>query len=151
MKGPGVSVKLSDADRPDEPNLTFDANRIQDGDIQLVVNALFAAGAEAVDINDNRISAVTPIRAAGATIVVNYRPVNSPYEINAIGADKEQFERSEIAQRFVGWKKKFNLGYSVNKRNSITMGAYSGRVSIDQAQAVLPTTTTVPSSSTTSP
>lgn len=149
VKGPGITVKLSDApEDKTKSDASFTANRIQDNDIQLVVNALFASGAEAVAINDNRVVSVTPIRAAGGTIVVNYRPVSSPYRIEAIGADQKKFQSSEIAQRFQQWKKKFQLGFSVDKHSSISMSAYSGRVSIDQAQAVIPTTT-IPS--TTSP
>jgi uncharacterized protein YlxW (UPF0749 family) len=142
VKGSGLLVKLSDAPRQTGDDAKFDASRIQDSDIQLVVNALFAAGAEAVAVNDNRVVAVTPIRAAGGTIVVNYRPVNSPYRIAAIGADAKRFSQSVISDHFSQWKKKFNLGFSVEKHKSLTLPAYSGRVGIDLAQPNLPASTT---------
>lgn len=136
VKGSGLVITLSDASRPtNEDTANFDAKRIQDGDIQLIVNALFAAGAEAIGINDNRVVVVTPIRAAGGTIVVNYRPVNSPYRIAAIGADKERFSESEVAANFRQWKKKYDLGFNVETEKSIKIPAYSGRVGIDVAQA----------------
>lgn len=134
LKGSGIVVKLSDAPKQNnDSDAKFDSGRIQDSDIQLIVNALFAAGAEAVAINDNRVVAVTPIRAAGGTIVVNYRPVSSPYRIVAIGADLNKFNASEIADHFRQWKKKFNLGYSVDKTRNGEVPAYSGRVGIDIA------------------
>jgi uncharacterized protein YlxW (UPF0749 family) len=139
VKGSGLEVKLADAP---QSRAAFGTNRIQDSDIQLVVNALFASGAEAVDVNGNRVVVVTPIRAAGGTIVVNYRPVNSPYVVDGIGANKDEFNQSVIAQNFQQWKKKFQLGFSVEKRSGISMGAYSGRVSIDQAQVPASSTTT---------
>src|SRR5262249_1477858 len=108
---------------------------------QLVVNSLFACGAEAIAINDNRVVAVTPIRAAGATIVVNYRPVSSPYRIVAIGADKNRFSATDIAERFREWQKKYDLGFSVETHNILTVPAYQGRVAIDIAQSSTSTTT----------
>src|SRR5687767_6669866 len=65
VRGPGLIVRLSDSDR--KPSSTEDAGafRIHDTDVQLVVNSLFAAGAEAVSVNGNRIVATTPIRSAG--------------------------------------------------------------------------------------
>jgi len=136
LEGPGLTVELSDAPRqPDEDATKFDASRIQDGDLQLVVNALLASGAEAVAVNDNRVVAVTPIRAAGGTIVVNYRPVSSPYRIVAIGADRAQFDATEIGAHFREWEKKFNLGFEVQKRRVVSVPAYSGTVAIDIALA----------------
>jgi len=136
LKGPGLQVKLSDAPRQSgSDGVKFDASRIQDSDLQLVVNALFSSGAEAVAVNDNRVVAVTPIRAAGGTIVVNYRPVNSPYRIVAIGADRDRFDGAEIAAHFREWKKKFNLGYEVEDRKNVSVPAYSGAVAIDLAVA----------------
>ncbi len=148
VKGSGIVVKMSDAPRKsDQDGTKFDASRIQDRDLQLVVNALFAAGAEAVSINDNRVVAVTPIRAAGGTIVVNYRPVNSPYRIDAIGADKKQFNASDIATHFRDWEEKYDLGFSVDSQKEISVPGYRGRVAIDLAQpAEAVNTPTIPAS-----
>lgn len=135
VKGPGITVKLSDAPRqPGDTDIKFDASRIQDSDIQLIVNALFAVGAEAVAVNDNRVVSVTPIRAAGGTIVVNYRPVTSPYRIVAIGADERRFNETDIADHFRQWEKKFDLGFDVDKSKDLSVPPYAGRVSIDIAQ-----------------
>ncbi len=150
VKGRGVVVKLSDAQRsPGQDSTKFDSSRIQDSDIQLVVNALFATGAEAVSINDNRVVAVTPIRAAGGTIVVNYRPVSSPYRISAIGVDDKRFKATDIAQHFAQWEKKFNLGFNVEKRRNVSIPAYAGRVGIDLAKPETGTTTTTTSTTST--
>ena len=148
VKGSGLVVEVSDAPKKADSTAAFDATRIQDNDLQLLVNALFAAGAEAIAVNDNRIVAVTPIRAAGGTIVVNYRPVNSPYKVVAIGANKDVFKQSEIAGRFSQWKTKYQLGYSVNSGRNLSAPAYSGRVGIDLATAATTTTTTALPSST---
>lgn len=135
VEGSGIVVHMEDAPRqPGQDPSTFDASRIQDADMQLIVNALFAVGAEAVAINDNRVVAVTPIRAAGGTIVVNYRPVSSPYRIEAIGVDKKRFMETDIAQHFEQWEDKFNLGFRVDSSKGIEVPGYSGRVGIDIAR-----------------
>lgn len=135
LRGRGLLVRLSDSERdPKDPSETG-AYRIHDTDIQLVVNALFAAGAEAVAVNDSRLVATSPIRAAGDTIVVNFRPLTPPYRIEAIGADREQFESSTIATRFKRWTRLFGLGFSVSGRD-VEVPAYTGRVGIASAQPV---------------
>lgn len=133
VEGKGLTVTLNDSSRTPETEENAGAFRIHDSDLQLVVNALFAAGAEAVAVNDSRLVATTPIRAAGDTIVVNFRPLSPPYKVSAIGADRTGFEDSEIARRFGRWRKLFGLGFSVQQRE-LTVPAYAGRVAITSAQ-----------------
>jgi uncharacterized protein YlxW (UPF0749 family) len=136
LHGPGLEVKLDDSDRsppsPDEAG----AYRIHDADLQLVVNGLFGAGAEAVAINGNRVVVTTPIRAAGDTIVVNFRPISPPYVVTAIGADQRQFDGAEIASRFRRWTGLFGLGFSTRRVDDVVVPAYAGRVSITTASPV---------------
>jgi uncharacterized protein YlxW (UPF0749 family) len=140
LEGAGLEVRLSDSDQ--EPASPDDAGayRIHDSDLQLVVNALFAAGAEAVAINDSRMVATTPIRAAGDTIVVNFRPLNPPYRVVAIGADRAEFDDSPVAVRFRRWTRLFGLGFSVRQADDVTVPAYTGRVAITTAQPDGPNT-----------
>jgi uncharacterized protein YlxW (UPF0749 family) len=139
LKGRGLVVKLSDSDKATTNVQNPGAYRIHDTDIQLVVNALFDAGAEAVSVNDSRLVATTPIRAAGGTIVVNFRPLSPPYTVNAIGADKGAFAKSDIAKRFARWEKLFGLGFKV-KAQTVTVPSYTGRVAISTAHPVPPGT-----------
>lgn len=133
LRGRGLEVKLSDSSRRSTTEEDADAFRIHDTDLQLVVNALYAAGAEAVAVNGNRLVATTPIRRAGDTIVVNFRPLTPPYRVSAIGAGKRAFEDSEIARRFRRWTGLFGLGFSVSQRD-VDVPAYSGRVAIVSAR-----------------
>jgi uncharacterized protein YlxW (UPF0749 family) len=133
VRGPGLRVKVSDAaiipdDAPD-----VSAYRISDVDLQLLVNALWSAGAEAVAVNGNRVVATTSIRAAGETIVVNFRPLSPPYRLEAIGADNEKFGASEIARRMRRWRTQFGLGFSTSRADALTLAPFAGRVGIDVA------------------
>lgn len=133
LRGPGLIVSLSPSDREPPSPEEAGAYEIHDSDLQLVVNELWAAGAEAVAVNDSRLVATTPIRAAGGTIVVNFRPLSPPYRVSAIGADRLRFEASEIARRFRRWTELFGLGFSVAERPSVSVPGYTGRVSISAA------------------
>ncbi|MGY1835864.1 DUF881 domain-containing protein [Blastococcus sp. SYSU DS0510] len=90
VTGPGLLVTLAnaEADADDDPlggAGGSEAVQVADGDLQLVVNALWAAGAEAVSINGQRLGPTSAIRFAGEAVLVNFRPVSSPYRIIAVG------------------------------------------------------------------
>jgi uncharacterized protein YlxW (UPF0749 family) len=135
VSGPGIVVRLSDAPPPAGRRQPDDAARVQDRDIQDVVNALWAAGAEAVSVNGQRIGALTAIRQAGDAILVDYRPVSSPYDVSAIGdpdSVAQAFDRSYIAEVFrtpeMSW-----LGFSVARAKQLELPAASGsRVGVAQ-------------------
>jgi uncharacterized protein YlxW (UPF0749 family) len=65
------------------------------------VNALWAAGAEAVSINGQRLGPTTAIRFAGEAVLVDFRPVTNPYEISAIGDPDRMAARFIADQRVV--------------------------------------------------
>lgn len=92
VTGAGVVVVLGD--RPTSGRSGTDARRpvggsttgqVLDRQIQDAVNALWAGGAEAVAVGGERISPLSAVRTAGQTVLVNYRPLTSPYDIRAVG------------------------------------------------------------------
>ena len=133
VTGSGLRVKLSDADTIPVDAQDAAAYKISDSDLQLVVNALWSAGAEAIALNGNRLVATTSIRAAGETVVVNFRPLTPPYRVDAIGADAAKFSASDIAVRMRRWHTSFGLGFSTSHLNKVTVAPYAGRVGIDVA------------------
>jgi len=80
VHGPGITVTLTDRSGPGKGSGT-----VRDQDLAMVVNALWAAGADAISINGQRIGPDTFVRTAGSAILVNVTPVSSPYEVRAIG------------------------------------------------------------------
>ena len=127
VKGPGVSVVAGDA----APSTTVDPGtgqrvptpaedngRLRDRDLQSLVNALWAAGAEAVAVDGERLAPVTTIRAAGEAILVDLRPVQSPYTIEAIGDPATllpRFADSETARRFQSWTGLYGIQFTVRE------------------------------------
>lgn len=83
VSGEGLRVTLEDAEQvgtEDDPDA-----RVRDSDLQIVVNGLWASGAEAIAVNGQRLAATTAIRTAGDAILVDVVPLVGPYTIEAIG------------------------------------------------------------------
>ncbi|KNE79836.1 membrane protein [Streptomyces fradiae] len=92
VHGPGLRLVVDDAestaaggDGPRESSSFADSGRVRDRDMQHVVNGLWGAGAEAVAINGQRLTAVSAIRRAGEAILVDNRPLAPPYTVLAVG------------------------------------------------------------------
>ncbi|HEX8002852.1 MAG TPA: DUF881 domain-containing protein [Mycobacteriales bacterium] len=120
VRGPGIVVRLDDADDPGEDG----SGRISDVDLQAVVNALWSAGAEAVAVNGRRVSALTAVRTAGETILVDYEPVTAPYDVAAVGdADVMEpgFGDSATARRFRTWVDAFGISFSVRRADGLDL------------------------------
>jgi uncharacterized protein YlxW (UPF0749 family) len=101
LSGPGLVILLNDAPKTDALNVEdLDLARIFDSDMQIIVNALWASGAEAISVNNQRLSSTTAIRSAGDAILVNYRPLLPPYEIAVIG-NGDMIRRLEKQKEFL--------------------------------------------------
>lgn len=134
VTGPGLRVTFNDADvgcAAGEEDC-----RIMDSDLQLAVNALFAAGAEAVTVNGERVIGTTAIRRAGRQILVNYRVLTAPYVVEAVGNPDGLdlgFSRSVIAQRFNVWTEVYGLGFATEVVEDLELNAYGGSVRLHSA------------------
>lgn len=85
VTGPGLRVVLTDGD-PADGNAPDDGTAlVLDNDLQVLVNGLWAAGAEAVAVNGERLTTTTAIRSAGAAVLVDSTALSSPYTVEAIG------------------------------------------------------------------
>jgi uncharacterized protein YlxW (UPF0749 family) len=135
--GPGVVVTLTDADGACPSGQAQDCE-IQDTDLQLAVNALFGAGAEAVAVNGERVIASTAIRSAGRAVLMNYRMLAPPYEITAVGdpdALDAGFRATDFARSFEIWQRQYGLGYTVAVAERVEIPAYAGSVRLRHATA----------------
>jgi uncharacterized protein YlxW (UPF0749 family) len=101
VRGEGVVVTLDDAPSDDvvgdDPlrGGAVSEGRVRDADLQDVVNGLWAAGAEAVAVDGQRLTALTAIRSAGESVLVDLRPLSPPYVVEAVG------DPSRLEVRFV--------------------------------------------------
>jgi uncharacterized protein YlxW (UPF0749 family) len=125
VRGDGVVVTIDDA--PSSVDAVTgegqDLGRVFDRDLQYVANALWAAGAEAVAINGQRLTATTTIRSAGRAILVDFRPVTGPYEVAAIGPGelKDRFSASPTAQLLRSLESTYGMAYDVRDVDDLTL------------------------------
>jgi uncharacterized protein YlxW (UPF0749 family) len=103
VTGPGLVLTVDDAETKADPNAADtnprtatgpDQGKVIASDLQIIVNGLWEAGAEAISINGHRLTSRAAIRSAGEAILVDYRPLTRPYVITAIG------DRGNLAVEF---------------------------------------------------
>lgn len=134
VTGPGAEVVVDNA----EDFESREQGRIRDTDLQLLVNGLWNAGAEAIAINGQRITTMTSIRTAGEAITVNYRSLSAPYTVQAIG------DIDTLAARFLEtpsgttWStlaNNYGVQFEVSSVPELSLpAAPKGRVTVRQAQ-----------------
>ncbi|MEE6281019.1 DUF881 domain-containing protein [Georgenia sp. MJ170] len=85
VAGPGIVITLDDSRDAQEGEPGAELGLVQDLDLQILVNALWGAGAEAIAINGHRLTSVSAIRSAGRAILVDLAPLARPYVVEAVG------------------------------------------------------------------
>lgn len=130
--GAGFVVTLDDAPRdasgPRGPHGPDDG-RVYDQDLQVVVNGLWAAGAQAVGINGQRITPTTAIRTAGEAILVDYRPLRGPYEVTALGEPgrlQVAFAGSAADRRMRELEESYDIRYATRRSGEVRLPAAAG-------------------------
>ena len=120
VKGPGVRVVVDDAPGGGP------GQQVLDKDLQKLVNGLWQVGAEAIAINGQRLSNLTAIRRASLGITVNYRHINAPYVVSAIGNPDQmgaKFLDTADGQTWLALKSAINLQFDINSEESMKLPA----------------------------
>jgi uncharacterized protein YlxW (UPF0749 family) len=118
VHGPGLVVTLQDAQRDANGRFPRDASPddlvVHQQDIQAVLNALWSAGAEAIQMQDQRIIGTSVPRCVGNTLLLNGRTYSPPYTITAIGNAAAMQTALAAAPLVILYKQyvvRFGLGY----------------------------------------
>ncbi len=147
VTGPGVTIVLSDApiEKLDavvnEPQDQLDAYVVHQQDIQAVVNALWAGGAEALTIQGQRVVSTTGIRCSASAVQLQGVPYPQPYRIQAVGLPTELLAaldadpdvtafRTDAADADIG------VGFAAEVDPEIDAPAYDGLLDITYAKPV---------------
>lgn len=120
---PGVGPNLSDVSKE---RVAGSKQIILDRDLQLVVNSLWASGAEAIALGGVRIGPNMTIRQAGGAILVDNNPVASPYTILAIGPPRgmqDVFDSSPGLHRLRLLEASYGVEVNVSARDGLTLPA----------------------------
>lgn len=126
VRGPGVTIVITDSRRPlrpgEDPNLVL----IHYSDVRAVVNMLWAAGAEAVAVNDERIISTTGLSCVGTTILCNTRRMAPPYRIVAIGDPAALTAAAQARGGILAQLRTFEFPVTVTAGTDLVAPAYSG-------------------------
>ena len=141
VTGPTLSVSLDDADRTAASlpeGFTADDIVVHQGDVQSVVNALWAGGAEAMMLQDQRVISTSAVRCVGNTLILQGRVYSPPYVVQAIGdpsAMRAALDRSEQVKVYRQYAKRFGLVYKVTGSGQTTFPEYAGSLNMLNARA----------------
>jgi uncharacterized protein YlxW (UPF0749 family) len=142
VHGPGITVTLNDSSRrtndflganaPDNDDLV-----VHQQDVQAVVNAMWAGGAEAMSIMDVRVISTSAVRCVGNTLLLHGQVFSPPFKITAIGeptAMRRALESAEGVQQFRDAVADFGLGYTETVERNVTVRAYDGSSDLRSAE-----------------
>ena len=131
VSGKGIIVTLADNKNISSENIsTLDSISnylIHDSDLLRLVNELKNAGAEAISINDERITNFTSITCDGNVILVNGNKISSPFVIKAIGSQEALVGAIQRPGGLIDSElESYGLVSSIKKNNRIIIGKFNG-------------------------
>ena len=130
VTGEGVEVFLEDATTTDN-NLNASLQIIHYDDLQRVINELKNAGAEAIEVNGQRIINTTAITCEGNIIKVNGERIGSPFTIKAIGSQSLLYGALERAGSWLDQIRNDGNTARVTRVDNITISRYTGVISYE--------------------
>lgn len=126
VHGPGLVVTLADTQRDANGRFPRDASPddlvVHQQDIEAVLNALWSAGAEAIQMQDQRIIATSVPRCVGNTLLLNGRTYSPPYTITAIGnaaAMQAALAAAPLVLLYKQYVVRFGLGYDEQVKSDV--------------------------------
>lgn len=124
VTGPGLRIVIDEA-----PADTARGGVILDRDVQLLVNDLWASGAEAISIGGVRVQPRSAIRQAGGSILVDNKPVFWPITIDAIG-DPTGMQVKSVGLpgfgRFSSFAQLYDIEFDVSTQQHLDLPGGSG-------------------------
>ncbi|MCV7224388.1 DUF881 domain-containing protein [Mycolicibacterium elephantis] len=145
MRGPGLVVTLNDAQRDAEGRFPRDAAPddlvVHQQDIDAVLNALWSAGAEGIQMQDQRIIGTSAPRCVGNTLLLNGRTYSPPYVITAIGdaqAMQAALADAPLVKLYRQYVVRFGLGYSEEPRAAVEIVGHTQPVRMEFAKPAGP-------------
>jgi uncharacterized protein YlxW (UPF0749 family) len=141
VHGPGLVVTLDDAQRDANGRFPRDASPddlvVHQQDIEAVLNGLWSAGAEAIQMQDQRIIATSVPRCVGNTLLLNGRTYSPPYTITAIGNATAMQAALAAAPLVILYKQyvvRFGLGYHEDAKPDVQIVGHAEPVRMHFAE-----------------
>lgn len=130
VKGDGIVIHLKDGSTAESDSLLGADNPsgklVHNDDLLSIVNELKNAGAEAIEINGQRIMQSSSITCEGNVIKINGEKIGSPFEIKAIGSQELLYGQLTRAGSYLELMSGDGVKISTKKQSGITIGKYTG-------------------------
>jgi uncharacterized protein YlxW (UPF0749 family) len=137
LTGTGIVLQVEDSAEPPAPGSNEADYLVGARDLRALVEELWAAGAEAIAVNGERITPTTAIIDVGPSILVNAAYLAGPYQITALGPD-ELYPRLSASPGFVDLLRTRAQGYgirvSIAEPEAVDMPAFAGTVTLRYAR-----------------
>lgn len=138
VEGPAVSVSLDDAPRPAGPQALAPGYVPEDyivhqQDLEGVINALWAGGAEAMMVMDQRIISTSSVKCVGSVLYLQGTRYAPPYTVTAIGdtgAMVAALDASVEVSNYRVHAEQIGLGFEMTAHPEVTMPAYEGPIGV---------------------
>lgn len=135
-EGPGLVVALDDSTEEESPSGNLNDLVIHSQDVQAVANGLWAAGAEALAVNGQRVVPTSAVLCVGNTLLINGTVHSPPFRFTALGANLQSaFMSDPLVKRFAEDADRFKLGFKVEARDRLSVPAYAGTAKARFARA----------------
>ena len=123
VSGTGVTVTMNDSSNKGGGDMN--AYLVHAEDILQVVNELYAAGAEAVSINGQRMVSGSAVSCAGSIVMVNGVRVAAPFEIKAVGEPSVLNAALHFPGGVVDNLAPWGIEITVKEETAVTVPAYT--------------------------
>jgi uncharacterized protein YlxW (UPF0749 family) len=137
LTGTGIVLQLQDSQEPVAPGADQADYLVGARDLRSVVEELWAAGAEAIAINAERITPTTAVIDVGPSILVNAAYLAGPYQVSAIGPE-DLYARLSASPGFVDLIRTraqgFGIGVSIAEPEAVDIPAFAGTVTLRYAR-----------------
>lgn len=137
LTGSGIVLQIEDSLEPADPEGNTEDLLVGARDLRTIVEELWAAGAEAIAVNGERMTPTTAVIDIGPSILVNSAYLAGPYQVTAIGPD-DLYARLSASPGFVDFirarAEAWGLRVSIAEPESVDMPAFAGTVTLRYAR-----------------
>ncbi len=138
--GAGVVVTLDDAPLGQASAASVDADLllVHQQDLQAVVNALWAGGAEHVALMDQPIISTSAVRCVGNTLRLQGQLYAPPYVVTALGDPDELEVALEASPEVTAYREfqSLGLGWDLQRSQDLSVPSWSGPLELRHARPV---------------
>jgi uncharacterized protein YlxW (UPF0749 family) len=118
--GPGVEFRIDDAPGGNS------SGQVRDSDLAGLVNGLWQAGATAIAVNGQRVTALSSLRNTATVVRINDVALSPPYTVVALGDTKtlqSRFVTTTSGMRLLNLTSQFGMPFTRHNEDNLTVPA----------------------------